>query len=893
MARSWLRGGSGGAPRFRPRNHNRYDQSGRQDAKRSSGRIHPPGSGSRSDRERKYQEDAEEDREHHAGGKGRFDVDGVCARLEALSDLAAGRRDAEVSDLHQALTQDSFEHFLTRYANQRKTEPLMAAIQKGLPVFPHDKREDIMSRLEKAGCSFEGAQEHKGGGGARRGRVRVRGGGLKTRKPAAEGSGRQQGGRQLGKKKQQKERRPLGDRWKERTGSNCIHVEWKPPNGAEGEPEESKKAATETPLEGAKSKAAPARPPSPVRGPAGRGMSSTQPAWMTRNSAADDANQSAPEVGAGRGRGRDMTLPSWQTGSSASGPPPRQPSIPTFSNEPARPEGARDETTVASSRGRERSPPPWKPSSSASGRYSEEHTRSEGAMDESPASSSRGRDRTLPPWQTSPSASEPPSQFPLEPARTRSKSRDERPVASSRGRREQQSDEAPPPPKAMPLRKDRVVSQSSKLSKELGADPLVCSVHRCPRSWDRLVLSSDGSSWCCRTGEECVVAWQPASKGATSSSSGKAKAKSQTQANTPTAQDGNARRNHKTARLRNAASDLMGKEANPGDLGSSAASSSRAPKNRGRRQSGGQPDPPRTSRQERLSASAEPDAIQEDSQQRQHGKRKASHHDDSPADRGSALRPRAASAVPSLRGPSPQKAAPEEPARRHSGRDSESDRRQAARQSSRRPSREEEAAPPDKCREDSDQLRSQHHRHKHRSSQQGSEPVRDATHHQQPEHQSPPHPSQPSPQQQQQQHHSPRQPAYQLPPHHHSHPHHLPHQSQPPHAGHPPHGMPIPQGAPPALPYPGYPSPQPYYGYQHHGAYPAQGYPPPPHMVPVVQGQPPPRPPSGQQPPPMTHPGIGPPPSTPPPQHQQVAHMQQQSSRIPSRPKKQVDDEDL
>lgn len=167
-----------------------------------------------------------------------------------------------------------------------------------------------------AGGAGNRRQDRKGGGAGGAGNRRVAGteqkfkkhvGGFKARKfnrrTAAEA------------KKAQEPWNEIGQDGK--TGANNIKVDWKPPKPEGAEGDES--------VEGVTPKSAPAKPPSPVRrGPAGRGRSTTAPAWMTKEDKppmlALPAPGDCPGSPSSAGRGRGSVKPAWMS-KNASDPP--------------------------------------------------------------------------------------------------------------------------------------------------------------------------------------------------------------------------------------------------------------------------------------------------------------------------------------------------------------------------------------------------------------------------------------------------------------------------------------------------------------------------------------------------------------------------------------------
>mmetsp|Transcript_58735 Transcript_58735/g.108377 ORF Transcript_58735/g.108377 Transcript_58735/m.108377 type:complete len:822 (-) Transcript_58735:100-2565(-) len=228
------------------------------------------------------------DEEPDWGTGATFDLAEVCTRLKALPNLQRDVRDREVQSLFEVLSHSSFDDFMHQHAtNPSQIEPLLEALQ-GLTCFPRRMRETLARKLARAGCDMEASQ--------RRAPQRKLG-----------------NARLWGQKK--------AAQAKQRTGANSIPVAWQPPNGADM-PHEALQDEPEEKHEGAKAKSAPRPPPQltstddgTVQGPAGRGHSSTTPAWMSKIS-----DQNAPDGSAGRGRGRDVVQHTWLN--------PAAPSIP-------------------------------------------------------------------------------------------------------------------------------------------------------------------------------------------------------------------------------------------------------------------------------------------------------------------------------------------------------------------------------------------------------------------------------------------------------------------------------------------------------------------------------------------------------------------------------------
>mmetsp|Transcript_18609 Transcript_18609/g.41500 ORF Transcript_18609/g.41500 Transcript_18609/m.41500 type:complete len:798 (+) Transcript_18609:42-2435(+) len=258
----------------------------------------PPDSAPRDPRDNSEKDEGREE-EPDWGSGGNFDLAEVCTRLKALPNLQRDMRDREVQSLFEVLSHSSFDDFMHQHAsNPSQVEPLLKALQ-GLTCFPRHMRETLAKKLQQCGCDIEAGK------------------------------------------------RPVQRRWgnarlwgrkaltKQRTGANSIHVEWRPPSG-EDNPNEAVQDEPEEKHEGAKPKSAPRPPPQltstedHVVGPAGRGHSSTTPAWMTKYSEHTTAN--APDGSAGHGRGRDMSQHSWQNSA---------PSIPAFREGRERPASER------------------------------------------------------------------------------------------------------------------------------------------------------------------------------------------------------------------------------------------------------------------------------------------------------------------------------------------------------------------------------------------------------------------------------------------------------------------------------------------------------------------------------------------------------------------------
>jgi len=168
-----------------------------------------------------------------------------------------------------------------------------------------------------AGGAGNRRQDRKGGGAGGAGNRRVAGTEQKFRKHMGGFKARKFNRRTAAEAKKAQEP------WNEvgmdgKTGANSIQVDWKPPkpDGAEGD--ES--------VEGVTPKSAPAKPPSPVRGPAGRGRSTTAPAWMTKDDKAPmlalPAPGDCPESPGPAGRGRGSVKPAWMNRNASDPPSP-------------------------------------------------------------------------------------------------------------------------------------------------------------------------------------------------------------------------------------------------------------------------------------------------------------------------------------------------------------------------------------------------------------------------------------------------------------------------------------------------------------------------------------------------------------------------------------------